>query len=56
MRPVWWVSLVLFVASVAVGVIYLANGRPRRAAGFLALAVVAVGLWLVSRPRPKKQS
>jgi hypothetical protein len=55
-RPVWWVALVLFVASIGVGVIYLADGRPKAAAAFFALAVVAVGLWLTSRPRPRKRS
>jgi hypothetical protein len=55
MRPVWWVSLVLFVASIVVGFIYLADGRPKPAAAFFALAVVAVGLWMTSRPRPRRQ-
>jgi hypothetical protein len=51
LRPVAWVRLAAFVASIVVAVIYLANERPRHAVAFFGLAVVAaVGLWLTSAP------
>jgi hypothetical protein len=53
-RPISWISLVMFVAGVVVGVIYLANGRPKHAITFMALAVVgAAGLWMTSGPRSR---
>jgi hypothetical protein len=52
MRPIAWICLAVFIASVVIGVIYLANDRPRHAGAFIGLAVVAaVVLWLTSVPR-----
>jgi hypothetical protein len=53
-RPLWWIALVVFGASVVIGAVYLANGRPKHAIAFFGLAVVAaVGVWFTSGPRPR---
>jgi hypothetical protein len=53
-RPIWWISLVVFLASVTIGVIYLTNDRPKHGAAFIGLAAVAaVAVWVTSGPRPR---
>jgi hypothetical protein len=53
-RPIWWISLVVFIASVVIGVIYLTNDRPKHGAALIGLAAVAaVGVWMTSGPRSK---
>jgi hypothetical protein len=53
-RPVAWISLIVFIGSVIVGVVYLAHGRPKHGGAFIALAVVAaVVLYFTATPRPR---
>jgi hypothetical protein len=53
-RPISWISLVVFVAGVVVSVIYLANGRTKHAIAFMALAAVgAAGVWMTGGPRSR---
>jgi uncharacterized membrane protein len=55
-RPVAWISLIVFIGSVIAGVVYLAHDRPKHGGAFIALAVVAaVVLYFTATPKPRPQ-